>query len=216
MGVVAALVAAAVLVSTAAAAPAADVTLAVDTYREPGSRFLWRIQFSGTLASGAGGESVTIMGQRCGQNFSTAVAATTTRAGGFWQVTPDFPSIAPTDPATYRARWNDRLSEPVTIRPPIWIGRPAKQPGRRWTVFVHARLGSPASRDLRGRAVELQRLAAGQWTLVRRARLAAVGRFASFQVAFVVPARGLRLRVFVPAKTAAPCYGPAASTTWKS
>jgi hypothetical protein len=214
MGVVAALVAAAVLVSTAAAAPAADVTLAVDTYREPGSRFLWRIQFSGTIASGAGGESVTIMGQRCGQNFSTAVAATTTRTGGFWEVTPNFPSSPPTDPATYRARWNDRLSEPVTIRPPIWISRPTKQPDRRWTVFVSA--GSPVSRDLRGRVVELQRLAAGQWTLVRRARLAAVGRIASFQATFVVPTRGLRLRVFVPAKTGAPCYGPAASTTWKS
>jgi hypothetical protein len=214
MGFVKLALAAAALVPAAAAAPAADVSLAVDTYREPGSRFLWRIRFSGAVASGAAGESITVMGQRCGQSFSTAVAATTTRAGGFWEVTPDFPSIPARDPATYHARWNDRLSEPVTVRPPIWVGSPAKRPGRRWTVLVSA--GGPVSRDLRGRLVELQRLAVGQWTLVRRGRLAAGPSGASFQVTFTVPTRGLRLRVFVPAKTAAPCYGPAASTTWKS
>ena len=70
-----------------------------------------------------------------------------------------------------------------------------------------------------GRQIELQRLnAAGQWSRIRRGKLAGFGANLynrTYFANFTVP-RGLTLRAFVPSKTAAPCWTSAVSKTFKS
>lgn len=76
-----------------------------------------------------------------------------------------------------------------------------------------------AQSNLNGRFIALQRLAGGRWTHVRRARLVSAG-FAGYggryEATFTVRKRGLRLRILVPAKSAAPCNAPAATETFIS
>jgi hypothetical protein len=74
---------------------------------------------------------------------------------------------------------------------------------------------SSSSLKLRGKFIELQRLSAGQWTRIRRARFSA-RRPGVFSATFTVKRRGLTLRAFVPAESAAPCYAATASKTWTS
>lgn len=195
------------LASAASAAPGADVTLRVERFYDAGN-FTWRLRFSGTISPAAANVYVPVLGHRCGTPFSTAVAVAgaSTRADGSWQAEPGNPVIWP--PATYRARWNGVLSEPVTIRipiTPVWF---QKLPGRRYRVTV----GVPY---MRGRIVELQRLAAGRWVRVRSARLAAVRKFpGSFSATFTVRTRRLTLRILIPEASAAPCYLEATTKTW--
>jgi hypothetical protein len=68
---------------------------------------------------------------------------------------------------------------------------------------------------LKGKFVELQRLSAGQWTRIRRARFSS-RRPGVFFATFTVKRRGLTLRAFVPAESAAPCYAATASKTWST
>jgi hypothetical protein len=146
--------------------------------------------------------------QKCGQTFSTSIAGTSTREGGVWDVESTGPVAAS---ATFRARWNNHLSDPVTHRGELQIWLTQLGQGR-------VRVGVSAfdtTLKLKGRVVELQRLSAGQWTRVRRARLGAK-RANWFSVTFAVKRRGLTLRVFVPAASAAPCYAATASKTWAS
>ena len=69
--------------------------------------------------------------------------------------------------------------------------------------------------------VELQRFSGGTWVRVRRARFAyrpllEYGGAFNYEARFVVPTRGLRLRAFVPAESAAPCFLAGASPEWRS
>lgn len=208
--------------STSSAAPRADaVTLVVTQYRSvtSGARVL---EFSGTVASGAGGEIVDVLGQDCGRRGYRLIGETQTRAGGGWQLqNPE--QVAPWrytrvySGTTFRARWKGQLSDPYLWRLPAFIGA-VKIPGRRaWRVFV-----SPESPwiSLKGKTVELQRWSRGRWVLYRRARLAHKpsyehGAF-SHEAVFAVPARGLRLRAFLRARSAAPCYLAAVTPPWRS
>lgn len=70
--------------------------------------------------------------------------------------------------------------------------------------------------SFRRRVVELQRYTGTRWVRVRRAKLARSPRPTTFIAAFGVPTRGLTLRVFAPAATAAPCFKPNVSKTWRS
>jgi hypothetical protein len=198
------LVAAALLsafAATAAAAPTQEVTLRVSHSPDPVTK-VDRVFFSGVIPTRAAGESVTVMYERCGLNFSTAVAAATTQEGGVWEAAP---SVG-VGSGLFRARWNNRLSDPVRYRAPARVFF-SRQRGRTFRVAVvtEAQLG--------GRFVALQRLAGGRWVHVRRIRLELDGAYVA---SFAVPRRGLRLRIFVPAKTAAPCYAAAASQTVRS
>lgn len=108
------------LLPAAAAVPrmaSQTVTLTVErTYDERTGSY--RARFAGAVSSGTEGEDVTVMQQTCGNSFATAVAGTQTWAGGIWEVEPASPYlIAPS--ATYRARWKDVSSEPVTARAKI-------------------------------------------------------------------------------------------------
>lgn len=193
----------------AVAAPSADVTLKVERFYEQESG-VWRLRFTGVIPSGAANEYVAILHQKCGYRFSTAIGGATTREGGFYEAIPRYG--VPPQSGTFRARWNTHVSEPVTLRSPVRISL-GKEPGRRYRVRVLA------DSNLSGRFVALQRLAGGRWTHVRRARLVAYGQggYGSFYTAaFTVRKRGLRLRILVPEKAAAPCHEPAASQTFVS
>jgi hypothetical protein len=200
---------------TAARAPVrgSEVTIAFQRYYDAGNR-IWRMRFYGTISSGAANEYVVVLQQRCGSTSSTGVAGASTVAGGSWEVVADRAYGS----AVYRARWNDQLSSPVSFRPAIDTRLSKLGRGRyRVTVSTFDPVGNPQS--MKGRLVELQRLASGAWTRVRSARLTAGKGDAylrSFSATFTVTTRGLTLRVLVPAKSAAPCYAAAVTKTFSS
>jgi hypothetical protein len=206
-------VAAAGLVATARGASAADVTLRVERFYDNACR-CYKLRFSGTIASRAANEYVAVLQQKCGSMSSTAVAGASTREGGVWEAEPVSGARPGQDSSTYRARWDGRLSEPLTFRAdlPMTLTR---LPGGRYRVSVST---GDTRQNLRGRIVELQRLTAGQWRRVRRTRLvrARGSAGASFSAVFTVRARGLTLRVWAPSDTASPCYAASASGTWAS
>lgn len=208
----------AALVPAAAARPAADVRLSVERYYDAGNR-IWRLRFSGAISPAAPNEYVAVVGHKCGSPASTAtsVAGDSTRADGSWgPVVPgaggDQPSLTVWPPATYRARWNDRESEPVTIRTPMNISV-WKLPARRWRVSVY----TSTPKQLQGKQIELQRLSSGRWVRVRRARLVPDRRlYGNFVAIFTVRTRRLTMRAFVPASIAGPCYLESVSKTWRT
>jgi hypothetical protein len=167
-----------------------------------------RVRFFGRISSGQPNEYVTVMAEKCGQPFATAFTGSTTEEGGSWHADAFEPGSG-----TYRARWKGQLSNPVTIpRSPVRINL-TKLPGKRFRVWAFAQS------NLSRRFVALQRLAGGRWIHVRRARLESAGYAGSvgrFEVTFTVRKRGLRLRIVVPAKTAAPCNAAATTETFTS
>jgi hypothetical protein len=197
------------------AAPAEDVTLRLERFYDNACR-CYKLRFSGTIASRAANEYVAVLQQRCGSTSSTAVAGASTREGGIWEAEPVTGARPGQDSSTYRARWNGRLSEPLTFRAdlPMTLTR---LPGRRYRVSVST---GDTRQNLAGRIVELQRLTAGQWRRVRRTRLVraqgSAGAYLSFSAVFTVRARGLTVRVWAPSDTASPCYAASASGTWVS
>jgi hypothetical protein len=197
--IAAALGAGAFLAASALAAPTVELTMKVQ--RLPDGRG----RFSGTVSSGAPNEYVAIMEEKCGASFPTAFGGATTGRGGSWETEP----FNPLGSATYRAKWGPHVSEPVTFRVPVRLTLMHFQRGRHLVVVR-------ADANLNRRFVELQRLAAGRWVRARRSRLEPGGGSFLFQVWFTVPKKGLRLRVLVPAATAAPCHEPAASESFRS
>lgn len=193
-------------VATAWAAPAADVTLQMERFYDNACR-CYKLRFSGTIASQAANEYVTILRQECGSRSATAIAGASTRAGGAWEAEPVTGARPEADSSTYRARWNGRLSEPLTFRGKLQIS--LAQLGRgRYRVTVNT------DQKMKGRPVELQRLVGGQWRRTRSARLAPFR--GDFAATFTVRRRGLRLRALVPARSAGPCYSATASQTFTS
>jgi len=203
------------------ASPRADsVSLAFSQYTNVNKV---RVQvFSGAISSGAGGEQVDVLGAECGGRDQRLIGGTLTRPGGGWQVEnpssePPY-AYAPTDSGmAFRARWNGRLSEPVVFRIPagIWA---MKTPGKRaWLVHVSSSAGT---KSLAGKTVVLQRFTGGRWIRYAAARLVARPSFDygpyNHEARFEIPARGLRLRAFIPAASAAPCWLPAATKPWRT
>jgi hypothetical protein len=176
----------------------------------------YKARVSGRVSNGRAGEDVVVLEEYCGRGSGRAVVLATTRDGGFWQAEispvarPDFPVAI-----SYRARWNDKLSEPIAFR-------------GRFESVVGTRLGRGAQRvtvvtpdtnpvNLKGRQVRIQRRVSGTWRRIGAARLAPHrARFYTFTATFTVPRRGWMLRALIPAKTAAPCFGARASEPWVS
>jgi hypothetical protein len=197
----------ATLAATSAAAPAQEVTLQLSRSPDPVTR-TDRVVFSGAISSRAAGEYVTVMYQKCGFRFSTAIAGATTQEGGIWEASPSVGVAS----GVFRARWNNRLSEPVRYRAPARVFF-SRQRGRKFRVAV------TAEAKLNGRFVALQRLVGGRWVHVRRIRLGiggSAGYGGAYWAEFAVPRRGLTLRIFVPQATAAPCYVASASQSVRS
>jgi hypothetical protein len=191
-----------------AGAGGAPVTLEVRTLEFPGGA-LPRHLFSGHVASGDAGELVTVLVKACPRSSETSVAGATTNPGGAWEAEAGSQRTA----MTYRARWEGRFSEPVTVWSPIFINA-AKSGPRSVIVFLDT---SAAFQNVNGRFVQLQRFdrTTGRWQFYKRARLrrnTGPGLFPfNFTTRFTKVARGLTVRVFVPRKVAAPCYLPRAS-----
>ena len=198
---------------TAPAASTQSVSLAVtQTYDGPSRSYLLR--FGGAISSPAPGEDVTVMQQICGYKFATAIAGTQTRAGGVWDAEPSNPYLVPPS-ATYRARWRNLRSEPVTLRPPIPVYFIPVGRGR-WRVSVS--IGS-VYQDLRERVVVAQRLAQGRWTTIGRQKLViqpSGGGPITYGTTFVIRKQGWTVRALVPAKSAAPCFRSSVSQKWTS
>jgi hypothetical protein len=192
------------------ATPARErVTLEVERVYDP-ECYCYRLEFSGVISPPAPREYVAVTQRKCGLSFATSIAGASTRADGSWVAKS---AASPTVSATYRVRWESRLSRPVTVRPRIGI-RLTKLSAERYRVTVST---ADAQQKMAGRSIELQRLTAGSWVLVRRVRLTAQRRaFGVFSADFAVRTRGLRMRTAVPAKSAAPCFTPAVSQTFVS
>lgn len=185
------------------------MTLELDRVYDP-ECYCYRLRFRGAISPPGANKYVAVTQRKCGFNFATSVAGASTRADGSWVAKS---SVAPSSSATYRARWGRRLSKPVTVRPKMEM-RLTKLLAKRYRVTVST---GDAQQELTGRSVELQRLAAGRWTRVRRARLDADrGAFGSFSATFMVRTRGLTLRIVVPEKSAAPCFAKTLSQTFVS
>jgi hypothetical protein len=193
-------------VATAWAAPAADVTLRMERFYDNAGR-CYKLRFSGTIASQAANEYVTILRQECGSRSPTAIAGASTRAGGLWEAEPVSGARPEFDSSSYRARWNGRLSEPLTFRGKLQISLAELGRGR-------YRVAVSTDQKMKGRPVELQRLVGGQWRRLRSARLAPFR--GDFAATFTVRRRGLSLRALVPARSAGPCYSATASQTFTS
>lgn len=202
---------------------APQVTIRVRLYRDPGTRTR-ELDITGTIASGAAGETVDVQLKECGPNyrFYRVVAGATTVEGGGWRFETNAPPRYISLPinAYFRARWRGSLSEPVLVRVPISASASWNARRRLARITVDTWL---SGQNLRGRVVELQRKLEGtdQWTRVRRARLGRVVRNGYpggyvYVARFSVPTRGLTLRAFVPDATGAPCFSSGFSAPFGS
>jgi hypothetical protein len=173
----------------------------------PGWGFLHR--FSGTISTGAAGEDVTVLQQVCGYPApGTAVAGTQTRAGGAWDVEPvDQSQIALS--ATFRARWRNETSTPVTLRArmPVFL-----IPIGRGRLLFRASLGG-VYQNMLGRTVLLERLRGTRWVVVQTRKLRAEGGPSGAYVTRFEVRRGWTVRARLSRKVAAPCF--AANTSAK-
>lgn len=196
------------LASSGLAMTRADtVTLVFGQYRNVNGVLV--LVFSGTVSNGAAGEEVEVVGRDCGGQGYRLISGAQTRSGGGWQAQnpssePPYRSTPVDSGMTFRARWKGQLSNPVVWRVPAFVGA-VKVAGRRWKVFV-----TPSRGTLKGKIVELQRQVGRRWVRYRQAPLLHkpsfdLGPF-NHEALFAVPKRGLKLRAFLPARSAAPCH----------
>jgi len=199
----------AVAAGVASAAPQADqVTLQLRQFRNANKVLV--LTWYGQVSRGAAGEDVEVLARNCGTKQFYPIAATKTFAGGAWEIesqssVPPYGSVRWSYGQTFRARWRAELSNTISLRVPFepFVKKIPKR--RAWKVYVN-----PGDKDWTGKVVELQRRSGGKWIFYKRARLVRkaslkLGAY-NHEAVFVVSARGLTLRAYLPAKTAAPCH----------
>jgi hypothetical protein len=190
-----------------------SVTLAVHRVYDSGNR-IFRFRFSGSVSNRAAGEYVTVMQQRCGYSFATAIAGAQTRAGGFWEAESMFAPRPEFDTNTYFARWGNARSRPVVFRGKLVVQATRVAKGH---IRVTVWRGGDTLQDMRGRQVVLQRLVAGRWTRIGAKKLRVDPEaFSGYVATFTVRTRGWTLRAFVPARNARPCFNQSASERIRS
>lgn len=211
-----------VLLASVLGLVADSVTLQVSQHRNVNGVLTY--VFQGTISSRQAGQYVEILGRYCGAKDDRLIAGTQTTSGGAWRVTnplDEFPwtSTAVYSGTVFRARWERTYSEPHTWLLPAQP-RVARVSGTR-TWVAHVTPATPTGEvPLKGKTIELQRRTPGGWVTIQRARLAYKpslrwGAF-NYEARFRVPTRGLTLRANLPAASAAPCYLPGASATFRS
>jgi hypothetical protein len=185
---------------------------------------LREVEVTGTIASAEAGELVDVQVRECGPRwrFYRLAGQARTVAGGSWKLQTKRDGIdvlnLPVN-AYYRARWQGSFSTPAIALAPIWSNAFLNPRNRVVTVLVSTR---PSGQNLRGKLVELQRKvpSTDQWVRVRQARLRRGTRPFNtadmFQARFTVRTRGLTMRSFVPARSAAPCFSAGASEPFTS
>ena len=175
--------------------------------------------FSGTISSRAAGEYVEVLGRDCGAGADRLVSGTQTSGGGWKVENPDSTTYpARWNPVysgtTFRARWSGDYSAPVLWRLPAQPTVVRTPRTRVWV--VHMAPATPTGKvGFQGKTVVLQRLSVGGWVRVRSARLVREQSY-NYEARFTIPTRGLRLRAYLPAESAAPCFLPGSSPTWRS
>jgi hypothetical protein len=202
------------LVGAASASSQSDqVTLFVTLFRSINSGAL-EVRFSGVANGAPAGEVVDVLGRECGARPGDVrlIAQTQTRAGGGYLVE----SHGWTTGMEFRARWNDRLSDPYVLRRPahLWVTKVPKRPAWRVGIFP-----PNAFVSMKGKVVVLQRQRGGRWLEYQRAKLKlkpSSSSAYSHEVRFNVPKRGLKLRAVLSAASAAPCYLKTITAPWRS
>jgi hypothetical protein len=212
-----------ILLASVVGLSADSVTLGVTQYVN--ANRMQAVVFTGTVSSRSSDEVVDVLARDCGARGERLVASARSGPGGGWRVEtlisqgPLWFSSGVFSGTTFRARWKDDYSAPV-----VWRVPPAMQVARisgtrKWVVHVFPATPTGAV-GLKGKRVELQRLAPSGWVRVRSATLTrkASLRWGAFnhQATFTVPTRKLRLRAFLPAASAAPCYLPGGTAPWRS
>ena len=176
--------------------------------------------FSGTISSRAAGEYVEVLGRDCGARADRLVSGTQTGGGGGWKVEdPDSTTYPPRwnpvySGTTFRARWQGEYSAPVLWRLPAQPRVTRIPRSRVWVVHM-APAAPTGGVGFQGKTVVLQRLSPGGWVRIRSARLVREQPY-NYEARFKIPTRGLRLRAYLPAQSAAPCYLPGGSASWRS
>jgi hypothetical protein len=163
-----------------------------------------QFELTGTVPSGAAGESVRIEAKECRGTFFRAYAGATTQSGGNWhhngflEVTTEF-----------RARWRDSVSAPFVVRKRMSLSLHKRANG----VFV---AGAVARyQRVSGRTIRLERFTQRGWVLVRTAKLRSEGPIAG-SARFVVRTRGLQLRAAMDERNTGECYSAGVSPIVRS
>lgn len=199
--------------ASGAAQAGPSVTLSVFRIYDSGNR-IHKFRFRGSISSRAAGEYVTVMQQKCGYSFATAIGGTQTEPGGLWEVETSYAPRPGFDTSTYFARWESARSQPVKFRGKLSMSVTKLAPGR-FRVYVWR--GGDALQDMTGRHVVLQRLVGERWTRVAAARLRIdPQQYSSYAATFMVKTRGWTLRALVPAKNARPCFNQSTTERFKS
>lgn len=205
---------------TAAAPAAENITLGVREVVDPNRGRL--LVFTGVVSNPEPRQDVEIVGQDCGTRGTRLIAATQTSPGGAYQVesslvSSPYPATPLPSGIIFRARWNGQISLPVQYRQPARL-LAAKVRGRAaWKVHF-----TPPELRVRyaGKPVVLQRRSGGRWVRFQTARLKLKPslRYGPFnhEAVFDVPRRGLQLRGYLPAKSAAPCWLANSTNPWRT
>jgi hypothetical protein len=189
--------------ATASAAPPRVWIIGLRDHRDPASHLLLH-GLAGRISVARAGERVTIVEKDCGSRGGYHRSGQTrTTADGSWF----FGGVGGYLPTMYRARWRRAQSRPFTLRSPLYLSYEAGDSPRTITVRVET-----TGQNLAGRVVELQRQLTGttgaRWIEVRTARFRRDVLSTRFKATLRLPVGDFAVRVYAPARTAAPCYTP--------
>jgi hypothetical protein len=192
-----------------AAAPP-PTTIAGDVVVAPGN--VRTVALSGVLASRRAGQPLTLQARHCGRgNHFRAVAGTRSGTGGAWrlQTTADSGTF-------FRVRVGRRFSRTLTFRSPLTLDTSVGPEGH---VVVSLNTWT-TGQNMARRQIELQQRTETGWLHLRTLRLALWRVPAAAPHTYIavtlVRERGLRLRIVVPASSAAPCYAETISPEFVS
>lgn len=161
---------------------------------------------TGTARSAHKGEMVHLLSQPCGFTASAETQQAKTTAKGAFRF-----KFQPAISTTFRVRWVNATSRGVrvVVRPLVQLKRVA---ARRYSVDVSAGAGS----FFKNKKIVLQRAVGKKWVTVAVARLkqkssnTAIIAVSSATITARVRS-GARVRAFLSAPAAAPCYGASGS-----
>jgi hypothetical protein len=176
--------------AVSATAPPTLVTIALS---RPSVVYGNTVKLSGAVSSRQAGENVTVLGLAYGDQSFTAIDTVTTVNGGKWSKT-----VKPAIETSYRARYNQFTSQPVTVKVrPLISLELVSLANRTFSTTV------TGARSFQGKFVLVQRLTSDGTLTLKKLRLNASSS-ATFRVR-LHPGRN-RLRIVMPSSQTAPGY----------
>jgi len=164
------------------------------------------LTLSGRVSSGKAKETVQLLGRACAKLGTAEIATVATGRGGLWRL-----AVRPERTTTYGARWGTVPSPALKVQvlPRLKLARSGRLLPLRVTAGVR----------LARRVVVLQRFDETEqtWVVVASTRLkdgglTVAGSFLS-KASFRNPGQIGRIRAFISASQAGPCYGAGSSNT---